>query len=292
MDKKSERFYEVDEAKISELNKQVKHYYNKIENYFVDKEFALSNYAHLSVEEMLANAPKYYQMINLMEKLYSFISKDELWLKHFIEPRNINFNWDNYLLWKSGKDYYKRRYDDTQCPSKWLTEIFSQLLEILKMLQILFYLEFYTPEEDFKLFLKSNPVIDFKIRANYLLKSPPSEHIDKILELIDMLLKTSVETAVNTTYIIDTTVCMNVYRQIDKSEIFTLLRRKEFYVKYRLEYLRLTPQSQRLIVPQEDDIIKVCEEFLMSYKGLVFTYNEYKNRLIEKYNKIRKKLKF
>ena len=48
----------------------------------------------------------------------------------------------------------------------------------------------------------------------------------------------------------------------------------------------------RLIIPQEDDILSVGEEFLMTYQGLLFSYNEYKKKLIDKYNVAKTKIRF
>ena len=153
-------------------------------------------------------------------------------------------------------------------------------------------MEFYTLEDDFKAFLKKNSVVDYRMRANFVVKSYPSENLDKIFEVIDFLLKISIDSAIHTNYIIDTIKCMEVYRFIDASEIFTLLKKKEFYVRYRLEFLKLTPQNMRLIIPQEDDILSVGEEFLMTYQGLLFSYNEYKKKLIDKYNVAKTKIRF
>ncbi|HBD94384.1 MAG: hypothetical protein A2015_00490 [Spirochaetes bacterium GWF1_31_7] len=282
----------IDEEQLNEIRKKIKYFYNKIECFFENKKELLDNYKQISIDEILLHSPKHYPMIQMIEQIYSFVTKDKLWLKHFLENRNTNFDWNTYLLWKSGKEYYKRKYDHTQCPSKWITEIHEQMIKILQSLQLLLYMEFYTLEDDFKAFLKKNSVVDYRMRANFVVKSYPSENLDKIFEVIDFLLKISIDSAIHTNYIIDTIKCMEVYRFIDASEIFTLLKKKEFYVRYRLEFLKLTPQNMRLIIPQEDDILSVGEEFLMTYQGLLFSYNEYKKKLIDKYNVAKTKIRF
>ena len=47
------------------------------------------------------------------------------------------------------------------------------------------------------------------------------------------------------------------------------------------------PTKERIIIPCEHDIVSVATNFLEGLKDLFFTYKEYKDRLIEKYNKIK-----
>ena len=81
---------------------------------------------------------------------------------------------------------------------------------------------------------------------------------------------------------------MQVYRYIDKSKIFELIKQKEFYTKYRLDFLKKTRFTSRVKLPYEEDIINVAEKFLEKVMDLRFTYKEFKSRLIEKYNKVRR----
>lgn len=291
MENNKSDFYQADEAELLEIRKKVKYFYNKIECYFDSKKYALESNKQLSIDDIMMNSPKHYPLIKMLEEIYSFISKDKHWLKHFLESKNIVFDWNSYLLWKSGKEYYRRKYDATQCPSRWVTEILDHMINLLQSLQILIYMEFYTKDEHFKEFLKKNSAIDYKMRANFIAKSLPSEDLDKIFEVIDFLLNISIESAVNTNYVIDTVKCMEAYRFIDKSDVFTLLKKKEFYIRYRLEFIRLTPQEKRLIIPEESDIILVGEEFLKTYQGILFTYREYKKKLIDKYNMIKTRVR-
>lgn len=272
--------------------RSLKYHYQKIENFFQEKHNLFDESTQLSIDKVLSNAPKYYPFIRFIEKFYISITNNKEWLKKYITSRNIVFDWNKYQLWLSGKEFYKRKYDNTQCPSRWITEITEQFIELLKMLQILLYIECYTPEEDFKLFLKKNPVIDYKMKANYKIKSLPSQDLDLLFDIINRLLKINIEAGVSVTYVIDTVTCISAYRFIDESGIFPILKQKEFYITYRLEFLRLTPETERLVLPEESDVIQVAENFLMASKGLLFTYNEYKQRLIEKQEKVKQKLNF
>ena len=68
------------------------------------------------------------------------------------------------------------------------------------------------------------------------------------------------------------------------------MKQKEFYVTYRLEFLRLVDLNKRYVIPQEEDIIHVGEEFIKASRIFTFTFNEYKKLLIEKHEHMRLKL--
>ena len=276
------------DVKKEELKKN----YKKIERYFLLKQKAFENYKHIPVEEIINNSPKYYAFIRLIEQLNSFINKDPNWLKEFVAKNKVKFDWNSYSKWKSGQDFYKITYNDTYSPSKWINLVQDKLIEIIKSLQILLYMEFYIEENVFKRFLKMNVEVDYKMKANYIKKSLPSEDIEILFNVVDYLLKLNVENDFTKNLVIDTTVCFKAYRFIDESGIFDLLKRKEFYVKYHLEFLNKMPTKERIIIPCEHDIVSVATNFLEGLKDLFFTYKEYKDRLIEKYNKIKSKIKF
>jgi hypothetical protein len=271
--------------------KDLKRFYNMIEDYFLKKQNKFETFKHIPIEEIIRNAPKYYSLVRLLEQLNMFLSGDKNWLKNFVTKNGINFDWQRYEQWKSGQDYYKHNYGDTQCPSKWINLIQDKLIELLKCNQILLYIEYYVEDDSFNKFLKKNPSIDYKIKANYVKKSLPSENLDVLIKVIDYLLQINIQYDFITNLLIDTTVCMNAYRYIDDSGLFDVLRRKEFFIRYRLEYLLKTPQNQRIALPNEEDITLAAAQFVELYKDIVFSYNEYKARLIEKFDKTKRKLK-
>ncbi|HOF00237.1 MAG TPA: hypothetical protein PK385_03560 [Spirochaetota bacterium] len=277
-------------ASVVDRDEKFKRDYDAIERYFSRKKDILSNFNAVSAEEIVANSPKYYSIIRIIEQINGFINKDSNWLKNFIDKNRIPFDWGLYEKWKSGVDFFKISYDDTYSPSKWIAATLDKLIELLKELQLLLYVERYVDEEDFKRFLKKHPDISYKIRANYMVKSAPSENIELLFKVIDFLLKTTFENDVLSKYVIDTKVCMNAYRFIDESGVFELLKRKEFYLKYRLQYLKLVSENNRTKIPCESDIISVGESFLENYQDLIYCYKEYKGRLLDKYKKIKNKL--
>ncbi|HOJ64340.1 MAG TPA: hypothetical protein PLE45_07955 [Spirochaetota bacterium] len=283
--------YEKKLKELEERKETLKKNYNKIETFFRSKESLFEKFKHIPVDEIVQNAPKYYPLIRVIEQINAFLNNDVNWFKRFINNSGIKFDWEKYEKWKAGVDFYKTNYDDTYCPTKWIQLVLDKFIEILKQLQILLYLECYVDEDDFKKFLKKHPDIDFKIKANYVNKSLPSEDIDSFFKLINDLIKVNIENNLSSKLIIDTRVCMDAYRKIDNSKIFELLKRKEFYIKYRLEFLKLTSVADRFELPYEEDIISVGNTFLETYKDLAFIYKEYKDRLIEKYNKISAKVK-
>lgn len=266
-----------------EKQKELHFYFKKIENYFEDKKKVILQYKHIPLEEILKNAPKYYMLISLIEKVNIFLSKDNEWLKHFVIGNKIKFDYDSYERWKKGKAYRQSGYSNTQAPSKWIHVLQEYFLDLLEAIQILLMMEFYIKDEEYKKFLKNNPEIYYKIRANYIRSSVPSENIEKIFEIIDFLLNTSIEHNFLNTLVVNSTLCMKVYRKIDKSEIFNLLKQKEFYIKYHLEYLKRTSFLNRPKIPYEEDVIKVAEDFLKTLSDLRLTYKEYKNRIILKH---------
>jgi hypothetical protein len=151
-------------------------------------------------------------------------------------------------------------------------------------------MEAYTPDEDFRLFLRENAAIDFKYKANYLQKSVPSQDIEAFFTAINSLTQTCIDTEISTSYDIDTVICIKAYRIIDELNLLQILKQKEFYVTYRLEFLRLVDLNKRYVVPQEEDIIHVGEEFIKASRIFTFTFNEYKKLLIEKQEHMRLKL--
>ena len=275
------------EEKKEKLSKKFK----EIEAYFYKKNEYFEKYKLIPIEEIINNSPKYYGFLRVIEQINIFLSKDKNWLKKFILKNNVEFDWLKYERWKSGKDLPNLTYDDTLCPSKWVHVIQDKFIEILESLQILLYMEYYINEENFKKFLRQNPGIDYKYKANYMKNSMPSENLDKIYEIIDYLLDVNIENSFITKSVIDTTLCMKVYRFIDNSKIFDIIRSKEFYVRFHLEYLRRTPQNTRMAIPLENEIQKIADEFIETIKDLLYAYKEYKGRLIYKYEKIKNKLK-
>jgi hypothetical protein len=273
-----------------EEKQRLKNSYNYVENYFLKKKAYFEDYKSIPIEEIIRNAPRYYTVLRVIEQVNIFLSNDKNWLKNFVANNKINFDWEGYERWKSGKDSQTTNYDDTSCPSKWIQLIQEKLIEVLKAMQILICMEFYIDEEKFKKFLKANPTIDYKYKANYIKPLYPFEELDTVFKVIDQLLMTSMENDLRTKAVIDTTVCVKAYRFIDDSSVFEILKRKEFYIKFHFEYLLKTTQSQRMILPYEEDIIKVAADLLEMLKDLYFTYNEYKKRLILKYDKVKNRL--
>jgi len=257
--------------------------YQKIEKYFISKKEYIEDSKHIPIEEIIRDAPKYYGILRFIEKLNIFLSNDKNWLKNFVIKNKIDFDWANYQKWKTGKDFNKLKYDATACPSLWVHSIQDKFIEIVKSLQILIYFEFFIDEDDFKTFLKVNPAIDYRVKANYLIPSYPADKIEILFNVIDQILSLNMENDFKSQAIVDTVVCLQAYRFVDESELFELLKKKEFYIKYHLEYLLKTPANKRLILPHEEDIIGVANEFITMLRDLFSTYSEYKSRLMTKY---------
>ena len=178
IDLENETISTHDDRRLEASIQELKHNYKKIETFFLEINEKMQSCQQLSIENILSEAPKYYVIIRFLEKFYIRVTNNQDWLKDYINKRRINFDWQRYKLWISGKNRQTRRYDDTQCPSKWITELNEQLLDLLKMLQLLLYMEAYTPDDDFRLFLRENAAIDYKYKANYLQKSLPSQDLD------------------------------------------------------------------------------------------------------------------
>ena len=276
------------ENDIIENSEELYQNYKKIDHFFKAKEEYIEKYKLIPIEDILSNAPKYYALVTLIERINTFISKDDQWLKHFIDRNRINFDYDSYERWKINKKFNTQTYSNTQAPSKWIHVLQDYFIELLELIQILLVLQYYIKDEDYKNFLKASPELYFKLRANFIKPSLPSENIEKFFEVIDYLLNINIQHDFLSKLVIDASLCMQVYRYIDKSKIFELIKQKEFYTKYRLDFLKKTRFTSRVKLPYEEDIISVAEKFLEKVMDLRFTYKEFKNRLIEKYNKVRR----
>ena len=276
---------------LQDIQEEFSKKYKKIENYIKNKEALIQKYKHVPIEEILSNAPKYYALISFMEKINVFITKDHKWLKHFVDKNHVRFDYDAYDRWKANKKFHDNelKYSNTQSPAKWIHSLQDYFLEILEYLQILLLMEYYLKDEDFKTFLKNNPEIAFKLRVNFVKSSLPSQDIEKIFYIIDYLLNFNIEHNFLTNLVINTSLCMKVYREIDKIKIFDLLKEKEFYIRYRLLFLKKTANSSREKIPYEEDVIEIAEKFLIAYNDLKFAHKEYKSRLMEKFNSSFKK---
>ncbi len=259
--------------------------YKKIDYFFKAKEEYIKRYKHIALEDILANAPKHYAFINFIERINIFLSKDSLWLKHFVDKNKIHFDYNLYERWKLNKKFSTQNYSQTQAPSKWIHVLQDYFIELLESLQILLVIQYHIKDEDYKNYLKANPQLYFKLRANFTRPSLPSEDIEKFFDIIDYLLNLNIQYDFLTKLVVDASLCMQVYRYIDKSKIFDLIKQKEFYIKFRLDFLKKTKLTSRVKLPYEEDVINVADRFLEKAMDLRFTYKEFKNRLIEKYNK-------
>ena len=280
-----------DPSVLKEKNEEIKDVYHLIEVFFMKKtrEFEINENA--SVDSILADAPSYYSIVLFLERFYVAITKDEDWLENYINRKKINFNWKKYKAWTNEKKNVKRRYDETLCPSTWITELINMLTELLKMLQELLIMEVYLPDNDFKAFLRKNPVIEYKYKANFLQKSPPSQDLDVFFKVIDYLSRIYREANPSNAFDIDTTECIKAYRFIEESEIMKILKQKDFYVTYHLEMMRKMPTAERYVMPDEEGVMMIAEKFCEQYKKFFFAFADYKGILVEKQNRIRSKMK-
>jgi hypothetical protein len=277
---------------FDEKEQKLDYYFKKIENFFKIKEDIILKYKQIPLDKILENAPKYYLLIQLIEKINVFLSKDKNWLIHFVELNKIKFDIEAFTHWKSSKEFAKTNYSDTQAPSKWIHFIQDYLLDMLESLQILMIIEFYLDEDDYKKFLRKNHNLFFKLKANFIPPSPPTEDIEKIFEIINYLLDINMKYDLTANLMVNAAICIQVYRTIDNSKLFELLKKKAFYLKFRLEYLKNTSTLDRKKLPFEIDLIKVAETFLKKTPELITNYNEYKKRLIEKKERIHRKVKY
>lgn len=277
--------------KNKDSDKDFNFFFDEIDRYFQKKEKYILDYKHIPLEEILGNAPKYYSIISIIERINIFLSKNKNWLRDFIERSKIKFDLKSYLQWKSGRDLKKFRYTDTFAPSKWIHILQDYFISILEYIQILLIMEFYIDTKSYKQFLKDNPEIKHRMHLNFVRPSSPSENIADLFQTIDFLLQVCIQENFTIKFIVDTSLCMKVYREIDKSGIIELLKQKEFYIKYRLEYLKRTSTLKRNLLPYEGDVLKVAEEFMVTMKNFKHAYTEYKDRLIGKYFSVMNKLK-
>ncbi|MCH5149744.1 MAG: hypothetical protein J1G30_03670 [Spirochaetales bacterium] len=280
-----------DPSALKEKNEQIKDIYHIIEVFFMKKAHEFEVNEQFSVDSVLADAPSYYSLIHFFECFYAAITKNENWLENYINKKKINFNWKKYKAWVAGKQNAKRSYNDTLCPSSWITELINMFAEMLKMLQDLLVMEVYLPDEDFKTFLRKNPVIEYKYKANLLQKSPPSQDIDVFFRVINALSKAYREADQSNYFDIDTAECIKAYRFIDESDIMNILKQKDFYVTFHLEMMQKMPKAERYVMPDEDGTMATAEKFHNTYKNLFFAFNEYKKLLTEKQNRVRKIIK-
>lgn len=280
-----------DPSVLKEKNEEIKDVYHMIEVFFMKKtrDFEISENA--SVDSVLADAPSYYSIVHFFERFYIAITRNENWLENYISRKKINFNWKKYKAWVAEKQNIKRKYNDTLCPSSWITELINMFTELLKMLQDLLWMEVYLPDDDFKAFLRKNPAIEYKYKANFLQKSPPSQDIDVFFKVIDKLSKVYSEANPSNSFDIDTAECIKAYRFIDESDIMNILKQKDFYVTYHLEMMQKTPKAERYVMPDEEGTMAAAEKFHDMYKTLFFAFNDYKKLLIEKQNRVRKMIK-
>lgn len=280
-----------DPSVLKEKNEEIKDVYHTIEVFFMKKtrEFEISENA--SVDSVLADAPSYYSIVHFLERFYVAITKNENWLENYINRKKINFNWKKYKAWVAGKESAKRKYSDTLCPSHWITELINMFTELLKMLQELLWMEVYLPDDDFKAFLRKNPAIEYKYKANFLQKSPPSQDIEVFFNVIDKLSKVYREANPSNSFDIDTAECIKAYRFIDESDIMNILKQKDFYVTYHLEMMQKMPKAERYVMPDEEGTMAAAENFHNMYKTLFFAFNDYKKLLIEKQSRVRKMIK-
>ncbi|MBR3731592.1 MAG: hypothetical protein IKQ61_09805 [Spirochaetales bacterium] len=269
-----------------EREAQLKQHFNQIERFFHSKQEYIQQCRHIPVEEVLRNAPRYYSFLKLIEQINSFLTKDGKWLEHYIDKKDIDFDWKNYNKWKNSIDFMKTNYDDTYCPARWVTLIQEKLIEILKQLQILLYMECYIDEENFRSFVSHTPEVSYKMKANYIDKSIPSDSLTVLFSAIDTLIRASITNDTETKYIIDTYACLEVYRKLDNLKVMDLLKRKDFYVKFRTQYLQMWGPDKRSPLPSEDDIIEVAQMFSATVDEYMFSYREYKQRLMDKHAKI------
>jgi hypothetical protein len=260
--------------------------FKKIDAYFKSKEDYFAKYKNSAFEESLKDASKHFAFINFVEKFNVFLNKDKKWLVHFTEKNKIKFDFQLYEKWKSEKNFDENKlsYNSTQCPSKWIYTIQDYFIDILESLQVLLVLEFYISTEEFKRFLNENPKVFVKMKANYMKSSPPSENIELFFNTIDYLLVLNKEYNFLINPVIDTVLCMNVYRKIDSLKIFDLLKQKEFFIKYRIEFLKKTSAQSRRKIPYESNVVEIGDNFLRVYSELFSSYNDYKKRLIEKHS--------
>ncbi|MCG8571578.1 MAG: hypothetical protein MJB14_15690 [Spirochaetes bacterium] len=286
----NENGIEQKDEKIIENERLLKENFDKIESFFFKKKEVYESLKHIPIEEILSNAPNYYPIIRIIEQINSFLARDSAWLQKFVKKNNINFDWDEYKRWKASKDFKQYRYDDTRSPSKWVNIIQDYLIELLKALQILLYLECYISNDDFKSFLKKSPQVDLKRRKNYMKESRPSEDLHIIFEVVDYLLEMNMVHDFSANPVIDTSECMRIYKKLEKNKIFKLLKQKNFYIKYRMEYLRMMPLSDRKTIPHEEDLLNVCEEFGKLYYDISEYYHDYLGKLMYKYDKVSGKI--
>ncbi len=265
-----------------ERKKKLGFYFQKIDNYLKEKEQYIKTYKHIPVEEIFRNAPKYYGMIDLIEKFNVFLTKNRDWLKSFVKNINVKFDFDSYNRWKSTKKFENFKFTSTQVPSKWIHIIQEYLIEILEYIQILLVLEFFINEADYREFLRANPKLFFKLKANFIKPSTPSDKLELVFETIDLLLNINMANNFPVNHAVDIVLCIRIYRKIDNLKIMSLLKSKAFYVKYRLEYLKNVNYFKGSEIIYKENIIKVCDDFLKAVDDLAFNYNEYKKRLIEK----------
>ena len=113
----NEEIETYDDAVKENKQKVLNYYFQKIEKYFHLKKNVILEYKHISLEEILENAPRYYPLVKLIERINIFITKNKYWLKQFVNKKNISFDWRAYERWKAGKDFLKFRYSATQSPS-------------------------------------------------------------------------------------------------------------------------------------------------------------------------------
>ena len=124
------------------------------------------------------------------------------------------------------------------------------------------------------------------MKANYIDKSIPSDSLTVLFSAIDTLIRASITNDTETKYIIDTHACLEVYRKLDNLKVMDLLKRKDFYVKFRTQYLQMWGPDKRSPLPSEDDIIEVAQMFSATVDEYMFSYREYKQRLMDKHAKI------
>ena len=110
-------------------------------------------YKHISLEEILENAPNYYPLVRIIERLNIFITKNKDWLKQFTIKHNIAFDWKEYTRWKAGKNFIRFKYSDTKAPAKWIHALQDYFIDLLESLQILLIVQFFIDNDDYKIWV-------------------------------------------------------------------------------------------------------------------------------------------
>ena len=211
------------------------HYHSVIEKYFISKQRMIEEYRNIPLEEIIKNAPKYYSFIHFIESVHNFFFANKNWLKSTILKLGFTFDFKQYERWKASIKNFQDTYTISACPSLWIFVFQDYWISLLSGIQRLLPLEFLITDDLFRDFLKQNPAVKLKYMSQK--KIQLTNNLDIIMQMLDLLLQLNLKYNFTINKTIDINVCLEFYRNLEKTKIISEFAHKSNWIKSRVWYL-------------------------------------------------------